>query len=74
MDGGAPDMQILATALDGMRTATGKAAAAGERIAAGEVEARHVVDLKQAETAHRANARVAQVAGRMQQRLLDILT
>jgi len=64
---------IFSTAVQGMRKAEGKAADAAGRLASGEIEARHVVDLKQAETAHKANGAVVRTADRMHDRLLDLL-
>jgi len=65
--------QVFSTAVQGLRSAGSKAADAAGKLASGEVETRHVVDLKQAETAHKANGAVIRTADRMQQRLLDLL-
>lgn len=64
---------MFTTAAEGMNRAGAKAHQAATKLAAGEVEAKHVVDLKLAEHAHKANAAVFRTADRMTDRLLDIL-
>lgn len=69
----APTMSMFITAVQGLTRAGKQANEAADKLAAGEIDARHVVDLKLAETAHSANAAVIRTADRMSDRLLDIL-
>ncbi len=64
---------VFRTAQQGLQKAEAQAGKAAQKLAEGELEAKHVVDLKIAEAAHKANAAVIRVAQRMQDDLLDIL-
>ena len=64
---------VFRTSLQGLQRAGEQADKAAQKLAGGEIEARHIVDLKTAEAAHKANAAALRVAGRMQDNLLDIL-
>jgi len=64
---------IFQTGVQGLQKAESQAADAARKIAEGEVEAEHIVNLITAEAAHKANAAVIRVADRMQDQLLDIL-
>ncbi len=65
---------VIDTALQGMNRAADAANKAAENIATGSLEPKDVVDLKIAETAFAANAKVAKIGSDMQKQLLDILT
>ena len=69
----APNTNMFVTAIQGMSKAETKANEAASKLASGEIDARDVVDLKLAETAHKANALVFRTADRMTDQLLDIL-
>ena len=60
--------------LQGMNRAGDAANKAAENIASGSLEPKDVVDLKLAETAFAANAKMARIGSDMQKQLLDILT
>ena len=64
---------LFRTGVQGLKKAEAQAHDAAQKIAAGEVEAKHIVDLKTAEAAHKANAAVIRIADRMHEELLDIL-
>jgi phosphoribosylformimino-5-aminoimidazole carboxamide ribonucleotide (ProFAR) isomerase len=64
---------LFRTGLHGLKKAETQANLSAQKIAAGEVEVKHIVDLKAAETAHKANAAVIRIADRMNGELLDIL-
>lgn len=64
---------LFRTSVQGLQRAEAQANKAAQKIAEGEIEAKHIVDLKTAEAAHKANAAVIRVADRMQDDLLDIL-
>lgn len=64
---------VFRTAVQGLQKAEAQAGKAAQKLAEGELDAKHIVDLKIAEAAHKANAAVIRVAGRMQDDLLDIL-
>jgi hypothetical protein len=66
-------VDLFHTGVHGLEKAETQASAAAQKIATGEVEATHIVDLKTVASAHKVNAAVLGVADRMHDQLLDIL-
>jgi hypothetical protein len=64
---------LFRTGAQGLQRAEAQANKAAQKLADGELEAKHIIDLKTAEAAHKANAAVLGVADRMHDDLLDIL-
>jgi len=62
----------LSSALSGLNRATQKVNTAAENIAAGEVKAEDIVELKIGDASFKANAAVVRTAADMDKRLLDI--
>lgn len=69
----APTTSMFVTAILGMSKAETKANEAASKLASGDIDARDIVELKLAETAHKANAAVFRTADKMTDQLLDIL-
>jgi hypothetical protein len=64
---------VLPTALAGLNRASAKAEQAADRIASGAIDAKDIVELKLAEVAFKANAKVIRSAAETERRLLDVL-
>jgi hypothetical protein len=68
-----PPAGVIPTALAGLNRASDRAERAASRIAGGEIDGKDIVELKLAEVAFKANAKVIRTATDLEQRLLDIL-
>jgi len=64
---------VLPIALAGLTRASDQADQAANRIASGEIDAKDLVELKLAEVAFKANAKVIGDTADTEQRVLDIL-